>query len=260
MAAMEVTAQGSALVGTVHPDYDVFGIPHGGYLAGLVVNAALQASGQPDVFTTSIHYLRKAEVGEMRFAAEVVGGSRRFTSVSLTATQGGAPVLHAIASTGDRSGIEGPTRTPGPPAPLDEAALSPYAEDFPPGVPFTPPRIAERVRLRLDLSSVAFMSDAPAGGPLRARMDTERLDQALMALAADVTPPAAFNALGPTGWVPTVELTVHLRAREAVGPARIDVITNHIAGGFLEEDALVYDAEGGLVAQSRQLARAPRAG
>jgi hypothetical protein len=41
----------------------------------------------------------------------------------------------------------------------------------------------------------------------------------------------------------------------APGPLTVEVVTHHVADGFLEEDALVRDATGHLVVQSRQLAR-----
>lgn len=74
-------------------------------------------------------------------------------------------------------------------------------------------------------------------------------------MACDITPPAVWNVLGRKGWVPTVELTAHVRARPASGPLSIEVGTHHVQDGFLEEDALVRDARGRLVVQSRQLAR-----
>ena len=73
-------------------------------------------------------------------------------------------------------------------------------------------------------------------------------------MAVDALPPTAFE-LGLSGWVPTVELTVHVRARPAPGPLRISVTTVNLAGGFLEEDVQVWDTANRLVAQSRQLAR-----
>ncbi|MGQ4409008.1 thioesterase family protein, partial [[Kitasatospora] papulosa] len=48
------------------------------------------------------------------------------------------------------------------------------------------------------------------------------------------------------------------RCRPAPGPLRVSIPTRNLAGGFLEEDADVWDSAGRLVAQSRQLARAPR--
>ncbi|HEV7624932.1 MAG TPA: thioesterase family protein, partial [Streptomyces sp.] len=68
-------------------------------------------------------------------------------------------------------------------------------------------------------------------------------------------PPTAFE-LGLRGWVPTVELTVHVRARPASGPLRVSVSTVNLAGGYLEEDVQIWDSADRLVAQSRQLARA----
>ena len=79
-------------------------------------------------------------------------------------------------------------------------------------------------------------------------------DPLSLLLAVDALPPTAFE-LGLSGWVPTVELTVHVRSRPAPGPLRVSITTRNLAGGFLEEDAEVWDSADRLVAQSRQLAR-----
>ena len=60
------------------------------------------------------------------------------------------------------------------------------------------------------------------------------------------------------GWAPTLELTVHVRARPAPGWLMLRHETRNVAGGMFEEDCEVWDAAGRLVAQSRQLARLPR--
>jgi hypothetical protein len=46
-----------------------------------------------------------------------------------------------------------------------------------------------------------------------------------------------------------------VRARTGVGPLSVRATSRHVTDGFLEEDALVHDAEGRLMVQSRQLAR-----
>ena len=76
--------------------------------------------------------------------------------------------------------------------------------------------------------------------------------------AADAYPPTIFNADLPVGWTPTVELTTHVRARPAPGWLRCAFTTRFVTGGFLEEDGVVWDDTGALVAQSRQLALVPR--
>ena len=49
--AVDLQRDGDALVGHVHEGWDVFGVPHGGYLLALAGNAVLTATGAPDVFT-----------------------------------------------------------------------------------------------------------------------------------------------------------------------------------------------------------------
>ncbi len=237
-------------LGAVAPGYDVFGVPHGGYVAALAAEALLQASGAPDLFTITTHYLRKSKVGPMHFAVRKIGGSRRFTTLLVEARQEDTVVFTALGSVGDRSGIEGPSWSQEPLPVIEASALSPMAG---PNAPLPAPRIAERAGLQLDTGTLRFGTGSAA--ELRARATMDVVDQRTAILAADVTPPAVWNALGAKGWVPTVELTCHVRARPAPGPLDVHVTTRHVAGGFLEEDALVVDSQGTLVVQSRQLAR-----
>jgi hypothetical protein len=87
--------------------------------------------------------------------------------------------------------------------------------------------------------------------------DHREPDPLLLLLACDALPPVTFD-LGELVWTPTLELTAHVRANPAPGWLRIAAWTRNVAGGFLEEDAEVWDSAGRLVVQSRQLARAPR--
>lgn len=250
----------------VHPGYDVFTIPHGGYLAALAGSAVLAATGQPDLFTITVHYLRKAAEGPLRFEVDLVGGSRRFTTVHARGTQDGEAVLAVLASVGDRSQLEGPTWRRSEPWVPDEAALAPPPDSD--GLPgertsagasaarFEVPNIAKRFASRPERSSFAFANGEVTGdATIRARLDIDDPDQLSALIACDVTPPAVWNALGAKGWVPTIELTAHVRDRPAPGPLTVVATTDHVSHGFLDEDAVVHDAEGRLVVQSRQLAR-----
>ncbi|NHA69409.1 thioesterase family protein [Phycicoccus flavus] len=255
--ALAMDVDGDALVGRVAAGWDVFGIPHGGYLLALMGRAVLTATGAPDLFTITTHYLRKARFEPIRFSVIRVGGSRRFTTVTATATQGDDVVLSTMASVGDRTGIEGPTWRREEPWDAAGARLTPRA-----GTPemefggFATPGVAARSGERIDLATTGFTRGTPDGtGSIRAVVETLPADQLGALVACDVTPPAAWNALGASGWVPTVELTAHVRARSGEGPLTVEVGTRHVEAGFLDEDALVHDATGRLMVQSRQLAR-----
>jgi hypothetical protein len=82
--------------------------------------------------------------------------------------------------------------------------------------------------------------------------DGRPVDTLALLLAADAFPPAVFNLGLPRGWVPTVELTVHIRGVPAPGPLRCQFRTRFVTGGALEEDSEVWDSAGQLVAISRQ--------
>ena len=88
--------------------------------------------------------------------------------------------------------------------------------------------------------------------------DGQTIDEYGLILASDSFPPAVFNSGLPVSWVPTVELTVHLRGLPVPGPLAVVFRTRFVSGGVLEEDGEVWDSAGNLVAQSRQLALTPR--
>ena len=88
--------------------------------------------------------------------------------------------------------------------------------------------------------------------------DGTPFDAFSLLFACDAFPPPVFNTDVAPGWVPTVELTVHVRGVPAPGPVRCVFRSRFLHGGLLDEDGEVWDSAGTLVAQSRQLALIPR--
>jgi hypothetical protein len=84
-------------------------------------------------------------------------------------------------------------------------------------------------------------------------------DPLALMLAVDAFPPAVFHLDLPPGWVPTLEMTVHVRDVPAPGPLRGIFRTRYVSNGLFEEDGEVWDSAGRLVAMSRQLALIARA-
>ena len=253
--ALTVRLDGDVAHGQVAEGYDIFGLTHGGYLLALAANAVLARSGAPDLITVTGHFLRKTRSGPVSVHVHRAGGSRRFTTWWAQLSQDGEVALTVMASVGDRTTVDGPAWTDAALPQVDEAELTEPAVDG--GGPTAGlPQAAHRLGLRLDRSTVGFL-EGRTGPPaaIRGTVDVEPADQLAALVACDVTPPPVWNALGAQGWVPTLELTAHLRARPEPGTMVVQARTRHVSGGFLEEDALVVDAAGRLVCQSRQLAR-----
>ena len=88
--------------------------------------------------------------------------------------------------------------------------------------------------------------------------DDTPLDPISLLFVADAFPPAVFNTGLPVAWVPTVELTVHVRAMPVPGPVRCVFRSRFVHDGMLDEEGEIWDSAGTLVCQSRQIALLPR--
>jgi hypothetical protein len=249
------------------PGWQVGGGLNGGYLLavlGTAVASTAGAHGHPDPFILTAHYLSASRPGAATISTDVLrnGGSLTTVAATLTQEQDGAevPRLTALASYGDLRGL------------TDEVATTAEEPDLPPRERCVPTSAApdefrrtapllDRFDLLADPACVGWALGEPSRrGMLQGwfRLHDEREPDPLsLLLAVDALPPVTFD-LGRMGWAPTLELTVHVRARPAPGWLKLRHATRNVAGGYFEEDCEVWDAAGRLVAQSRQLARVPR--
>ncbi|MFJ7421293.1 thioesterase family protein [Streptomyces uncialis] len=238
---------------------------NGGYLLALVGRALAHALPHPDPFTVSAHYLTASRPGPAVIRTETVRTGRTLSTGQASLFQlddDGHEVerMRVLAAYGDLGALPDDVRTSAKPPQLPpyDQCLGP--EDAPGDSPLPgSSALTERLTLKLDPATLGWVLGAPSGrGEMRAWLglaDGRDPDPLSLLLAVDALPPTAFE-LGLKGWVPTVELTAHVRCRPAPGPLRVSVTTRNLAGGFLEEDAEVWDSADRLVAQSRQLARA----
>ncbi|NUS15829.1 MAG: thioesterase family protein [Streptomyces sp.] len=240
---------------------------NGGYLLAVVARALGDALPHPDPLTVTAHYLTASEPGPAVIRTQTVRAGRGMSTGQASLYQRDADGheverIRVMAGYGDLAALPDDVRTSAKPPlmPSYEGCVS--SADAPDGGPVTgSTAILGRLDLRLDPATAGWAVGAPSGaGEMRGWLglsDGRDHDALSLLLAVDALPPTAFD-LGLAGWVPTVELTVHLRARPAPGPVRVAITTRNLAGGLLEEDAEVWDSQDRLVAQSRQLARAPR--
>ncbi|MFF9201415.1 thioesterase family protein [Streptomyces sp. NPDC014986] len=236
---------------------------NGGYLLAVLGRALAEALPHSDPFTVSAHYLTASQPGPAVVRTEVVRTGRTLSTGQASLYQlddegRETERIRVLASYGDLDALPDDVRTTAkPPAiPPMEQCLGPADGPAPVDVGSA---ITDRLLLKLDPSTLGWALGQPSGkGEMRAWFglaDGRDPDPLALLLAVDALPPTAFE-LGLSGWVPTVELTVHVRSRPAPGPLRVSVTTRNLAGGFLEEDGEVWDSADRLVAQSRQLARA----
>ncbi|MEV5278962.1 thioesterase family protein [Streptomyces sp. NPDC051994] len=242
---------------------------NGGYLLALLGRALGDALPHPDPFTVSAHYLTPSVPGPAVIRTEVVRAGRTLSTGQASLFQhdeSGAEVerIRVLASYGDLDALPDDVRTTAKPPAMPPLSHCIGATDAPDGS--RPPipgssAITDRLMLKLDPTTLGWAVGAPSGkGEMRGWFglaDGRDADPLSLLLTVDALPPTSFE-LGLQGWTPTVELTTHIRCRPAPGPLRVSITTRNLAGGFLEEDAEVWDTADRLVAQSRQLARAPR--
>jgi acyl-CoA thioesterase len=202
------------------------------------------------------HYLSPTAPGPAALAVETIKEGRQLSTAAVALSQDGRERARFLVTCGTLD-APGPTHVDAAPPPLPpvEQAYKP-----PPDAPL--PEVARRFDQRFDPTAMAWATRAPKAGPVELRAwvrfaDGRDADARSLLLFADALPPPSLAIL-PPGWVPTVELTVHVRARPAPGWLRARFRTRFVQGGYLEEDGELWDETGRLVALSRQLAATPR--
>jgi len=250
----------------IHDGWDIMGNANGGYVLAVVGRALSAVTGRPDCITVTCHYLAPCPAGPAVIDVVPIRSGRRFATATATMwreVDGVRKVIvQVMATMGDLANDPG-----GPTAMASGAPSIPTVEEcisMGDTTDGSVPQLHNRLATRIHPDDVGFRDGHPNGeGRIRgwfAFRDERPIDSTALLLVSDAFPPAVFNLDLPTNWVPTVELTVHVRAIPAPGPVQCSFTTRYLQNGLLEEDGEVWDSRGVLVAQSRQLALAPRAG
>ena len=241
----------------VEDRWDINGNANGGYLLALVANAMRAESGRAHPLSVSMHYLSPAPAGEARTHAEVVKAGRRLATVTGRLVRDGRDLVRSIGTFGDLDAAQGNQYSVRPMVDMpayEECQQRPQTSDIPLG-------LSSRLDMRLHPDDTGFARNEPSG-TARVRgwfafADGRPVDTLALLLAADAFPPVMFNLYGVQGWVPTIEFTAHVRAVPAPGPIACEFTSTVVQGGYWEEDGVMWDSTGRVVAMSRQLALAP---
>jgi acyl-CoA thioesterase len=251
-----VRPQDGAWLADVQPRWNVGDNPNGGYLLAIAARAMRQAAGRPDPVTLTAHYLSPPAGGPLTIRTEIVKPGRTFVTAMAELVQGDRERVRVIGAFGSLADRQGPTRISAQPpdVPPPDACVSLAHLTRQAGRPI--PEVMNRFDLRLPPDSAwgrpGEGEPFEITGWIRFRDGTEPTLLSAVAFA-DAFPPTLLGAV-ETGWVPTVELTVHLRGHPAPGWLLGTFRTRVLVNGLLEEDGELWDSEGRPVALSRQLA------
>jgi len=248
--AIQPAADGTFAV-ELDPEWTIGGRPHGGYLLAVLGRAALAATpDHPHPLSASAVYASSPNVGPATVSVEVIRRGRLASQVRARLAQDGKVLIEATFVIGalDPAAEVLFTDAPVPAvAPIEECtrmSTDPLGNGF---------RIAmlDTVAQRIDPASFANGT-----GDLRGWLgfdDGTPFDVSSLLYVADSFPPPTL-ALGSVGWVPTLSLSVYLRAIPAPGPLRMRQRARVLTGGFVDIMCEAWDSRDRIVLQATQLA------
>lgn len=257
--AVQVTASGE-FDAEVHPGWDINGNANGGYLLAIAGRAMRDASGRPDPISVSAYFVAPGLGGPVTVSTSTVKTGRQLVTIAGSMRGADRELLRVLGSFGDvaamSGGFEHTTLQPPDLAPREQCVM--HTADG----GRVHAALADRLNTWFRAEHAPFHPGPRPGVALidgwMAFADGRPFDTLSLLLAADGFPPPVFNLEIPPGWVPTIELTVHVRGIPAPGPVMCRFHSEVVQNGFLQEDGEVWDSTGVLVAQSRQLALLPR--
>ena len=237
--------------GELHRGWRIGQVPNGGYTLAVAGRVLREALPHPDPLTVNAFYLAPTAAGPVDCRVELLraGGSTSFGNLRLY--QEGELKLLVTAAYTDLDALKGPSWSN-----LERPDIPPFDAC---GNGDSQLEFASRVEVRLARGGELFQGGKPSGrgefsGWVR-HSDGSDPDAISLLMFADAFPPPAFDVVGLVGWVPTVELTVQLRAHPAPGPLQARLLSRALSNGVVEEDGEYWDSQGNLVALSRQTAK-----
>ncbi|MCI2416131.1 thioesterase family protein [Saccharopolyspora sp. K220] len=227
--------------------------PQGGLLNALAARAAADlVDGAPRA--THAQFLRSPSEAPISFVATLERAGRTSQFVTVRGIQDGMPVLLAsfvFARSIDGAPVEQRVEAPAVPRPEDSLEI-----EFPPElVPF-----GQQFVIRYGSGGIPMSGSAESEMAYWFRLQPAVPVDALVAIVlTDVMPPGIYPLLTEAAPIVSAELSVHLHVDLATRPVDDDVLVvqrNVTNGqGWCVDEADLWDRNGVLLAQSRQLRR-----
>ena len=243
--------------------WNVGTIPNGGYLMACAAKAMVESSSHPHPLSLTAYFLDKTDVGDAIISSKLLKKAKSISTLTASIlqekdpTEEGDDQFERVRLTGaftDFSYLKGESYNEKTAPSIARFEVCKPVDDL-----FPPLRMYEQFNMRFDPATPGCLN-ANKNNPLESNLwlefkDGSPFDVFSLIMAADVMPPAVFNRFGAAGWVPTIEMTVNIRAIPQVSRLQIRLRTNYVSSGILEEDVEIWDEQGNLLAISRQIAK-----
>jgi acyl-coenzyme A thioesterase PaaI-like protein len=250
---------------------------HGGAMLALCASAARTAwtartpsKGQSvelqpvlEPVAVSASFLWAPDPGVMRLVTSIRKRGRRISVVDVELIQGDRTAVHAVVNLGEPEhfppvGQARPLLSANPVVGLMAPEPPDDIEPIGPGHPLAGlVHLGEGCDVRPMLSTMRPSADGrPPVLQMWARPRGVAPDALFALMCGDLSAPVTF-AVDRTGWAPTVQLTAFLRGLPADGWLRVLCTCLEIGHDWFDEDHIIVDSLGRVVAQSRQLALVP---
>ncbi|WP_372465971.1 thioesterase family protein [Nocardia spumae] len=266
---LEVGTEFARYGGVIDPVWTIGKKLHGGTMVAASAAAATARlrTAHPGLaemlpIAASTDFLGAPDPGEVEYRVRIRKTGRQICSVDTDLVQGGRTMVHSAFTFGHLDDAKPAYRraavTDMPPEPPADALG--YEPDSTMGRLV---HVSQGASVAIDPGWARFLSGEQGEPRLRLWIrpraaDGRDLDVAayFAMMAGDMSPPVPMN-MGRFGWAPTVQLTTYLRRRPAPGWLRVIATAQEIGERMFDEDQLVLDSTGAVVAQTRQLALIP---
>ncbi|MDC7125595.1 MAG: thioesterase family protein [Spirochaetales bacterium] len=225
---------------------------NGGFLLSLAAKAASCFSEKTGSMLITANYLDRTQPGIIDVQIEELSKSGNFDRFEVSLIQNDKKVLRTFCTLSKKTGNteDLASNQDYHPSALEKDCI----EMSRPGVT----TMYDSLNVRIDPATASWMQGelkkpSNVRGWCRFR-EPRDFDLFAANMAVDCFPPAIFSSLGASAWVPTLEMSVYITHNPKVDVLWSDFRTNYITDGILQEDGIVTDSDGNIVAISRQTA------
>lgn len=242
-------------------NYFVGRTPHGGYLTAVMQKALLSVLPHEHAINLNTHYLDRTDPVKVKISVETLRISKGSSVGQVKLIQDGKITCAMTCLCSDFNFMKGVDDIPTKPPKIfnfDRDDFVDFNYDLK-GHGYTPnfvkqvncsiyKKYAWWLKENVDENDAARCSgfvEMSGGVP----------NQFVLSFFSDFFPPVVMNKYGALGWVPTLSLTTNIRQIPTTEILFMDVQAKDLKKGFFEQDCIIWDLNGNLVATSRQLTR-----